>query len=743
MTAKPQSLTRRKPRTSDEAPGREWADALRKLLDPAIIAILPDAAAWYALDPALLRWLCNTIAPYPWLNHVAFIALVLTLHGYASPARCVSDLATFLRWAIPAHYPNVAALEPEKALFAYFGDPPRPHGLRVLNTYTATQFNIRRYLASVSLERRTALAPFVLPELFVSGRLDALKQLMTHRQQERRKKNAFPVAKRLAHLAAAVRRRTRWLFDLDALVQEAVAAVKAGTAAFPVTIRFKGLSSRGDVTFRVWNRKAWFTAHLKAYSSNARSEYQYGRYSAEDDRFFLQVVGEIPEQGWFLQAVALGLLQGPDKLSPEAIQYAKEWSLPRFGISHTEATGVLDTHRSMSQYLRRARQKASGTPEDSRVLFQLEPLLAAAAVGQVAFMSIVFTAMRVGELQQVSLNRECMETAQMREFDDRTQQWIQARPRVFWHLYPKGKTHRERYYVHEYMVEAVLSLVRLYKRHHHVEALPSVAAAQESRFSHARQFPGKHPFLLQWEGYHLSGQLILHCMSFLLIEEVCRDQDGKQVQITPHLLRHGIAGWLRGQGMQLDEIMQLLKHVNIRTTEYYSRLDPEDLHQQLSPFLKTLADLVGIDPDTVRTVGDIENLEQEALKRYGMLRRAPGGSCGSLHACPVHFQCATCHWYIPRADGRREVEEKIDMHGKAMRFFQRVNEPREVAAHQEHRRDWDRILMEIDALAQVPLVSPPQQEVFKELGVAQLESELNRGAEIIDRFRAEGEDSHV
>ncbi len=83
------------------------------------------------------------------------------------------------------------------------------------------------------------------------------------------------------------------------------------------------------------------------------------------------------------------------------------------------------------------------------------------------------------------------------------------------------------------------------------------------------------------------------------------------------------------------------------------------------------------------------------------------------------------------------------MHGKAIRFFQRVNEPREVAAHQEHRRDWDRILMEIDALAQVPLVSPSLQEVFKELGVARSDSDLNQGAELIDRFLPEGGDWHA
>jgi hypothetical protein len=446
------------------------ADKLRETLDPGIVAILLDPAAWYALDPILLRWLANTAAGFPWLNHLAFIGIVQALHGYANPSRCITDVGTFLRWAIPAHYPDIATLDPEQALFAYFGDPPRPHAWRVLSSYSANQFNIKRYLATLPPERRAALLPFTMPELVLSGRLNALKQLMTNRQKERRKKQAFPVGKRLAHLAAAARRRTKWLFDLDALVQDAIGLVRAGEASLPVTVTLQGLDARQDVVFRVWNRKAWFIAHRQAYGYAAWSDYQTGPYSLEDQSFFLQLVGDVPENSWVLKALSLGILQGPDRLTPEAVCYIKEWNLPN--MHRAENAGVLVDHRSMSQHLRRARTTARGTAEDSRTLFSLEPLLCCSDWATCQ-MSIVFTGMRIGELQQVTVDRECMETIQLREFDDQSSTWTKTRPCIFWRLFPKGRTRRELYYAHEYMVDAMLAFIRLYKRHQRVDAIQS------------------------------------------------------------------------------------------------------------------------------------------------------------------------------------------------------------------------------------------------------------------------------
>jgi hypothetical protein len=124
-----------------------------------------------------------------------------------------------------------------------------------------------------------------------------------------------------------------------------------------------------------------------------------------------------------------------------------------------------------------------------------------------------------------------------------------------------------------------------------------------------------------------------------------------------------------------------------------------------------------------------------------MLRRAPEASCGSLYACQVQFLCATCHGYIPRPECRHEVEEKIVMHGKAIRFFEKARPEKLQLIRPTYAIGggfWSRL-----TLAQAPLVSPAASEVFKELGVAESDSSLNQAYDMVSGFLPTGGDAHV
>ncbi len=318
---------------------------------------------------------------------------------------------------------------------------------------------------------------------------------------------------------------------------------------------------------------------------------------------------------------------------------------------------------------------------------------------------------------QVTLDREYMETGFLPQFDDPTQQWVKGPRQFYWRLFPKGRTERERYPVTAHMLEALCVLIELQKRYGGEDALKPVAAQSVQHFSHTRRFVGEHKFVLQWNGKQLTIRAIENCLDFLLLEHPCRDPGGHPTRITSHVLRHGVASWLRQQGIPLDEIMALLKHVNITVTDYYSQLSPQDLFQKIGPALTALADLAELDPLAIRSVGDLEDLVQTALKRYGVLRHTPGGDCATFTLCEVQFKCASCPNYVPDPARRHEIEEKIATHTQAVSVLETLGDYLQADVQRAHGRSWERIAKEMDALAAVEIVSPPPQGLLKNSGM--------------------------
>ena len=215
------------------------------------------------------------------------------------------------------------------------------------------------------------------------------------------------------------------------------------------------------------------------------------------------------------------------------------------------------------------------------------------------------------------------------------------------------------------------------------------------------------------------------------------------MRITPHILRHGVAGWLRNQGIALEDIMVLLKQVNLRVTDYYSRLSPDNLYQKIGPALTTLADLTQTDLATIRSVGDIHHLAEDALKRYGVLRRTPGGNCSVFTSCEVQFKCSSCPAYVPDPARRDEVREKIETCAKAMELFRQSGDYLQADVQQAHRRDWERVKQEMDILAQVDLVSLPAEDFLKELGRNDLGEELLQSLTQFPQLPSGEDNTHV
>ena len=298
---------------------------------------------------------------------------------------------------------------------------------------------------------------------------------------------------------------------------------------------------------------------------------------------------------------------------------------------------------------------------------------------------------------------------------------------MLWRVYPKNAVEREPYIINRYVLSAMLQLLEVHHRYSgiagkdesgqaHPSGLSTIPALScRASFSHTRRFPDTYRFLLQWQGKQIPQPALGICLSFLLLEHDYRDDKGAPVRIIPHLLRHASATWLRSQGVPLTEVMKFLKHINMNVSDYYSELSPEQLHDRIGPMLTTLGELAGIDPSTIRTPNDIRRVEEDALKRYGLVQHTAGGMCGTLYPCPVHFQCAGCTQYIPDPARRGEVEEKISTHQAAAAFFEKRGDYLERNRYETALRSWRRVLAEMDGLSDVPLLDSSAAETLQQL----------------------------
>ncbi len=738
---KSKALISAPPKIGEEKHTRYGQEKLLSLLDPVMINALSDLNVWHRLNPETAIWLSRTVAKFPWFNHLALATVIYANSVTTDTITRPRTLNSFLRWAIPNRYANVASLDVEAAIIAYFGDPPQLCGREAFKAYRLLQFHVTRYLEALPHEKRTALRSFLFPSLSPSRRLGKLAHDVTAKAQVARKTQAFAVVKILPELVALGRQRYRWLAELDAQVQLLAASIKRGEIVLPAVITLKDLEGQEELSFRVWDRMSWIESHRTAYRE-VIINYAKRIHPFKPQQLFLQMIGNLPENSWFLRATAVGVLQSPSALSKtaEGRKYLQEWHLSAF---HPNAhLGLLSPDRSMGKMLQNARRTARGAPDDSQTVFAFEPLLAAAAVAQFILVSIISTGMRIGELQQVTLDRECMESGHLPRFDDRSGTWGEGPKRLYWNLYPKGREKRERYLVTPYMTEAMFILLDLHKRYYGENSIKLVRPASQSNFRHTRRFSEKHKFVLQWGGFHIPIMTLERCLNFLLLENVCRDENGHPVHITAHILRHGVAGWLRKQGISLDEIMILLKQVNIAVTDYYSKLSPEDLHRKLGPALTALAQLAGTEPATVRTVGELQTLTQETLKRYGALRHTPGGLCSVFMPCDVQFKCASCPHYLPDPARRGEIQEKIASLSKGIQLFGELGDYLQADVERAHRCDWERIIKEMDALEKVQIVSPPASAVLKDMGMDDLGDVLLHSLDEIRSLPPQEDDSY-
>src|SRR5258708_543034 len=283
---------------------------LDSLLQELQGVVHPDILAaprlnWREVFPRFTARLLRTAIGEPWVNHLAFMVVVLTSYTRLDRSTIRSSMYNLhARWRVlfPAyHLTSFNDWNPVEHLPRYLNDTMLPDSFETrqefLRLYTAAARHTHAYLRSLPSSEREQYQQWTLPVLPPDlQRQLSRKGELFEVQAQRRKLAVDAIAPHFAQLRGEAHLRWNQLKRLRTKFSEAVALVQSGQEALPLRFSYEEPGKGQRLHFILWDRPSFVLAHSQQYTHtpvhNAR--YKKKGHSAGHNHYFLEFVGVEP-----------------------------------------------------------------------------------------------------------------------------------------------------------------------------------------------------------------------------------------------------------------------------------------------------------------------------------------------------------------------------------------------------------------------------------------------------------------
>ncbi len=680
-----------------------------------------DQGTWPSVDWRNVRYLQRAVIGNPWANQLALVAAVMSARRYdARSVRLVmcrlharftlvfKELALHQmnEWNAEQFFPSYLKGE----VLAQDSASTRERFWIDYSTASKQVWLWLQRLPELEQEHYRSFALPLVPRLAVYGLLHFKES--QQRQQHARKQETDAIVPHFAAMRAQAHLRYNCLVRLRQAYQEAVAQAQHEERTFPIEFSYEEGSERWH--FRLWDRRSFVFAHAEQYSRQTMTNAQekLRGFTDEQNQPFTEfvkathVTRDAKAFGpWFVDLLKLGLLgDGPTSGTDEEVQAKQEW-LRQWGYADPErgrtnpflaaTSGLLCWSHDVgdASFMARAQDRADG------VLVPVEPLYAAATFGLLAFDMFTTTGLRLNELMQARVSKDCL----VRQVDDPPPgaKDRSARIRYLLRLIPKGeKTETPRnYFIGKETLRLIEKTGRMLKEHYHLsraEALPVIPFAPTNGRAH--RFAAA-PYLFQYRHHHLDGGTITSCMRFLLHGMMFETKEGKPVIIKAHLLRHTFATYaVQVAQVPIDIVAEWLKQKDLEVTRYYSQVPESLVAEEHGTFVTHLALQVNIREVFLRSPQEIREQLEQAKRCVGTLIPVTGGECTLDGRCPSQFACIGCPAKTPDPLKRYQVEHMSQRAQEKLTYCQQEGLVLEVERLKHLLRNCETELLEMDAI---------------------------------------------
>ncbi|WP_307590727.1 hypothetical protein [Paenibacillus wynnii] len=285
---------------------------------------------------------------------------------------------------------------------------------------------------------------------------------------------------------------------------------------------------------------------------------------------------------------------------------------------------------------------------DSRLLINIEPIYIACMFATFAIDIQSFSGARMNEILQISYDKQCCVITEDKSLKPSKKNYI-------FRLIPKGRDVEENYYMPESIYMAMASIIKELKVHYAEDSLPTVKYSVNSR---AHIMEDERKYIFQYERQHINHFTLNSVIRFLTHGLIIQTEEGKQVILKTHLLRHAFATHMaQTEKLPLDLIKQLLHQKDINVTSYYSAPTQSQITNTIDILQENWVSYIDIQQGLIRSPSEILDTYNDYKEKVGTVSKVIGGVCTIDSVCPTKMACMGCVAKAPQPEFKKEIED--------------------------------------------------------------------------------------
>ncbi|MDD9311561.1 site-specific integrase [Cytobacillus firmus] len=643
-----------------------------KLLDKVDNQLLHycDARDVFVLDKMeerYLKYYINNVVDKPWNNHLFLIMLVYVEKN--SDVRTILEVIKVLNPRLRDLFDyfrltEMSDLNTETHMYQYFkGSILEEHSdsnrFEFLRRYRATSYATKKWVAiQISKGQKFYFEQFIFPMPSYDSKDFSFAKAANEQAKNTRKSETDAIVPLLPQIRAEGHFRWNQITRLRQAYLKACEQAKTSNEVLPLDFYYEEPARVGErFYFRLWDKVSFVLDHQEKFNQHTinTANNRTGVFSEEKNHYFVEFIkaerledNEGAEGLWFIELFEKDVIgQWSQNATDEEINQKREllYSWGYGGVnSNSNPVPFFSRHKgilSRSTFLSLHKDKAEG------VLFDVEPVYAAATFGLLVLDICTTTGARLNELLQISNTKECIRTVK-----------VDKKLRFSFYAIPKGRDELEAFYISEQTMKILQSVGLMIKTHYGTEKIPSVKYRDERK----HLFPDPKPFFFQYHNKALEKNAIYSSLRFLLHGQQMETQEGKTFVVKTHLLRHAFATEaVQRQKLPIDIVAKILHQRDAGVTGYYSEPTSSQIAQSVSDLHDVISGYIDIDESVLRNPEELEKELEEYKEKVGVFNNVIGGTCVTDHICPIKMACLGCQAKIPQPEKKHELLEVIEL----------------------------------------------------------------------------------
>lgn len=624
--------------TSEILDQKDWYNNLFGLVDDEILLLknVNNEYLWDTLNEQSLNYIYKHCLESPWLNQFSLAVLCAT-DRKLSPAS-INNMMSTLNKRLMDIFKAFKLTRIEDLNYTHFhrylsGEIYKDHTDRqrqaLISYYNSFLYNVSKWLKNrIDINRQDYFSKFIFPEFPFDNRDYKARNLAVASAQKKRKDESSAVTPLLPSIRAQCHLRWNQIKRLREITNKVIKKVNDEHILLPFSFDYEESEYLNERLYFTLNQDYDKQYYLEFIKSTSLIDGAPG-----EGLWFFEILENRLLGAWSTSASKERISEGTKILGKWG--HDTEDTIHPF---HSRNLGVLTQGFSLT----RIQQYNS-----SRLFINVEPLYIACMFANFAMDIQSYSGARMNEILQVSYDSDCCVITEDKNL-------MPAKRNYIFRLTPKGRDTEENYYMPENVFKSLLMITKDLKHHYVSESLPDVKYSLASR----KHLMKDRKYIFQYNEQHINQFTLNSIIRFLTHGLIIQTEEGKQVVLKTHLLRHAFATHAaQTEKLPIDIVRQLLHQKDESVTSYYAAPTNIQISDTIESLHENWMSYIDIQQGIQRSPEELKDIYEEYKEKVGTVSKVVGGICTIDSVCPTKMACMGCAAKVPQPEFRYEIEQ--------------------------------------------------------------------------------------